>query len=64
VAEVVNGFGDRVPGAVKQIVATEDESDGDAFVAGDETEEGLVGDDHAYLAADAPFCRASVVVHG
>src|SRR5260370_30448909 len=53
--EPMDRFGDSAPGALDQIVAIQDQSDGDALSAGQHTEPGLVSDDRANLRADLGF---------
>lgn len=49
-------------GALDQIVAIQDQSDGDALSAGQHTEPGLAGDDRANLRADMGFGRVTICI--
>lgn len=56
--ESMDRLGDGAPGALDQIVAIQDQSDGDALSAGEDAEPGLVSEDRANLRADLGFGRA------
>jgi len=53
--ESMDRLGDGAPGALDEIVAIQDQSDGDALSTGQHTEPGFVSDDRANFRADLDF---------